>query len=148
MPIKDIIQLRPKCWKLLSFCFVLFCLLFSVPSGLCSLHLAHMNSSSISVSWDSAYGEFDFHRVTVANTSATNTLTIPKEERVAVVTGLVDGCSYDVSAVRVRGMTAGSAASLSVTTGRRCNITPLLSPALFCLIKFSLLLFFSLPHSP
>lgn len=104
---------------------------FSVPAGLCSLRLANMNSSSVSVSWDSAYGEFDFHRVTVSNTSATNTLTIPKEERVAVVTGLVDGCSYNVSAERVRGMTVGSAASLSVTTGRRYNNTPLLSPAPF-----------------
>lgn len=85
-----------------------------------------MNSSSVSVSWDSAFGEFDFHRVTVANTSVTNALTIPKEERVAVVTGLADGCSYNVSAERVRGVTAGSAASLTVTTGS----TPSLSPAL------------------
>lgn len=105
-----------------------------------------MNSSSVTVSWDSAYGEFDFHRVTVANTSATNTLTIPREKRVAVVTGLVDGCSYNVSAERVRGMTVGSAASLSVTTGRRYNNTPLLSPALFASsLKFLYLwLFFSL----
>ncbi|KAM9352376.1 phosphatidylinositol phosphatase PTPRQ [Symphorus nematophorus] len=86
------------------------------PAGLCALHLANMTSSSVSVSWDSAFGEFDFHRVTVANTSVTNTLTIPKHERVAVVTGLVDGCSYNVSAERVRGVTAGSAASLTVTT--------------------------------
>lgn len=78
-----------------------------------------MNSSSVSVSWDSAQGEFDFHRVTVANGSVTSTLTIPKEERVAVVTGLVDGCSYNVSAERVRGATAGSAASLNITTGRQ-----------------------------
>lgn len=77
-----------------------------------------MNSSSVSVSWDSAIGEFDFHRVTVANNSVTTTFTIPKEERVAVVTGLVDGCSYNVSAERVRGLKAGSAASLTVTTGR------------------------------
>ncbi|XP_068458999.1 phosphatidylinositol phosphatase PTPRQ isoform X2 [Clinocottus analis] len=86
------------------------------PAGVCALHLGHMNSSSVSVSWDSAFGEFDFHRVTVANTSDTNTHTVPKEEQVAVVTGLVDGCSYNVSAERVRGVTAGSAASLTVTT--------------------------------
>ncbi|XP_026221120.1 LOW QUALITY PROTEIN: phosphatidylinositol phosphatase PTPRQ [Anabas testudineus] len=86
------------------------------PAGLCSLHLNNLNSSSVSVNWDSAIGEFDFHRVTVANTSITNTLIIPKEERVAVVTGLVDGCSYNVSAERVRGETAGSAAVLTVTT--------------------------------
>ncbi|XP_031716794.1 phosphatidylinositol phosphatase PTPRQ [Anarrhichthys ocellatus] len=87
------------------------------PAGLCALHLGHMNSSSVSVSWDSAFGEFDFHRVTVANTSGTTTHTVPKEEQVAVVTGLVDGCSYNVSAERVRGVTAGSAAFLTVTTG-------------------------------
>ncbi|XP_069567271.1 phosphatidylinositol phosphatase PTPRQ [Brachyistius frenatus] len=86
------------------------------PAGLCALHLVNVNSSSVSVSWDSAPGQFDFHRVTVANTSVTNTLTIPKEERVAVVTGLLDGCSYNVSAERVRGVTAGNAAFLTVTT--------------------------------
>ncbi|KAM8751980.1 phosphatidylinositol phosphatase PTPRQ [Acanthopagrus schlegelii] len=86
------------------------------PAGLCALHLANKNSSSVSLSWDSASGEFDFHRVTVANTSVTNTLVVPKEERVAVVTGLVDGCTYNVSAARVRGVTAGTAASLTVTT--------------------------------
>lgn len=85
-----------------------------------------MNSSSVSVRWDSAHGEFDFHRVTVANASVTNTLTVPKEEQVAVVTGLVDGCSYNVSAERVRGVTAGSAASLSVTTGRAPVNTPVI----------------------
>lgn len=73
------------------------------------------------MSWDSAFGEFDFHRVTVANTSVTYTLNIPKEQQVAVVTGLVDGCSYNVSAERVRGVTAGSAAFLAVTTGKRYN---------------------------
>lgn len=77
-----------------------------------------VNSSFVTVSWDNAFGGFDFHRVTVANTSVTATLTIPKEDRVAMVTGLVDGCSYNVSAERVRGATAGSAAFLTVTIGR------------------------------
>ncbi|XP_077939126.1 LOW QUALITY PROTEIN: phosphatidylinositol phosphatase PTPRQ [Gasterosteus aculeatus] len=85
------------------------------PAGICALHLGHVNSSSVSVSWDSAFGEFEFHRVTVTNTSGTTTHTVPKEERVAVVTGLVDGCSYNVSAERVRGVSAGIAASLTVT---------------------------------
>ena len=89
------------------------------PAGLCALHLDDVNISSVSVSWDSAFGKFDFHRVTVANTSVTNTFTIPKEEQAVVVTGLADGCSYNVSAERVRGLTAGSAAFLTVTTGRR-----------------------------
>lgn len=90
----------------------------SGPAGICALHLGHVNSSSVSVSWDSAFGEFEFHRVTVTNTSGTTTHTVPKEERVAVVTGLVDGCSYNVSAERVRGVSAGIAASLTVTVGR------------------------------
>lgn len=67
--------------------------------------------------WDGAPGEFDFHRLTVAGASITQTLIIPKVEQVAVVTGLLDGCSYNVSAKRVRGETAGSAAFLTVTTG-------------------------------
>ncbi|XP_060933059.1 phosphatidylinositol phosphatase PTPRQ [Limanda limanda] len=86
------------------------------PAGLCSLSLGNVNSSSVSVSWDSAIGQFDFHRVTVAGTSDTRTLTLPKEQQVAVVTGLLDGCSYNVSAERVRGVTAGSPAHLTVTT--------------------------------
>uniref|UniRef100_A0A3Q1AUA6 Protein-tyrosine-phosphatase n=1 Tax=Amphiprion ocellaris TaxID=80972 RepID=A0A3Q1AUA6_AMPOC len=86
------------------------------PAGLCGLHLDNVNSSSVCVSWDRALGEFDFHRVNVTNTSVTNTITIPKEERVAVVTGLLDGCSYNVSAERVRGETTGVAAFLTVTT--------------------------------
>lgn len=92
---------------------------FPGPAGVCALRLNNMNSSSVTVSWDSAFGDFDFHRVTVTNNSVTNTHTIPKEEQAAVVTGLVDGCSYNVSAERVRGVTAGSAAFLAVTTGRR-----------------------------
>jgi len=90
----------------------------SDPAGLCALHLENRNSSSVTVSWDSAPGEFNFHRITVTNASVTNTLIIPKEERVAVVTGLLDGCSYNVSTERVRGLTAGKAAFLIVTTGR------------------------------
>ncbi|XP_029010469.1 phosphatidylinositol phosphatase PTPRQ isoform X2 [Betta splendens] len=86
------------------------------PAGLCSLHVDNVNASSVALSWDAALGEFDFHRVTVANASVTNTLVIPREARVAVVTGLADGCSYNVSAERVRGVTTGSAAFLTVTT--------------------------------
>ncbi|KAM3838280.1 uncharacterized protein ACN63O_023158, partial [Diretmus argenteus] len=86
------------------------------PAGLCALHLLSVNSSAAAVGWDNAFGEFEFHRVIVANASFTHTLTIPKEERVAVVTGLMDGCTYNVSAERVRGVVAGSAASLTVTT--------------------------------
>ncbi|XP_038124665.1 phosphatidylinositol phosphatase PTPRQ [Cyprinodon tularosa] len=87
---------------------------FSTPQ--CSLRLNKVDSSSFSVSLDGAPGEFDFHRVTVANLTVTKVLTIPKEVQVAVVTGLLDGCSYNVSAERVRGVTAESAAFLTVTT--------------------------------
>lgn len=106
--------------------------LSAVPAGLCPLRLADVTSSSFSVTWDAAYGEFDFHRVTVTNASVTTALVIPKEERVAVVTGLVGGCTYNVSVARVRGVTAGSAASLRVSTGnsyRRStrSLSPLLA---------------------
>ncbi|XP_068595364.1 phosphatidylinositol phosphatase PTPRQ [Brachionichthys hirsutus] len=86
------------------------------PAGLCTLHLSDLNTSSVSVSWDNAVGEFDFHRVTVTNNSVTNIFAVPKEEHVAVVTGLVDGCSYNISAERVRGVAPGSAAFLTVST--------------------------------
>lgn len=78
-----------------------------------------MNSSSVSVSWDRVFGEFDFHRIIVANTSVTSVIIIPKDEQAAVITGLVAGCSYNVSAERVRRLSAGSAAFLTVTTGRQ-----------------------------
>ncbi|XP_041854149.1 phosphatidylinositol phosphatase PTPRQ [Melanotaenia boesemani] len=86
------------------------------PAGICALRLENTNSSSVTVSWVNSPGEFDFHRVTVANASVTKTLTIPKEEQVAVVTGLLDGCSYNLTAERVRGVAAGNAAFLTVTT--------------------------------
>lgn len=101
--------------------------------------MEHINSSSVSISWDNALGDFDFHRITVANTSVTDTITVHKEERVAVVVGLLDGCTYNVSVERVRGAKAGSAASLTVTTGRyghkRSNL--LLLSALFSFTFFS-----------
>ncbi|KAM7414498.1 hypothetical protein PAMA_019354 [Pampus argenteus] len=96
------------------------------PAGLCALHLRDVNISSVSVSWDSAFGEFDFHRVTVANTSFKNTLTIPKEEQVAVVTGLVDGCSYNVRAERadVISVSPGTQYTVTVTAASSSNISP------------------------
>lgn len=88
-----------------------------MPVGMCPLRLADVTPSSFSVTWDGADGGFDFHRVTVANSSATSALVIPKEERVAVVTGLAEGCAYNVTVERVRGAAAGSGASLRVSTG-------------------------------
>ncbi|KAM4618263.1 phosphatidylinositol phosphatase PTPRQ [Polymixia lowei] len=86
------------------------------PAGICALRLLSVNSSSATVSWENAFGQFDFHRLTLANALALRTLTVPKEERVAVVTGLRDGCSYNVSVERARGAVTGSAAFLTVTT--------------------------------
>ncbi|XP_035762942.1 phosphatidylinositol phosphatase PTPRQ isoform X1 [Neolamprologus brichardi] len=86
------------------------------PAGIHHLYVDHLTSSSASVSWDSTHGEFDFHRVNVTNTLVTSTLTIPKEKQVAVVTGLLGGCSYNVTVERVKGVTAGRSAFLTVTT--------------------------------
>ncbi|KAF3688867.1 Phosphatidylinositol phosphatase PTPRQ [Channa argus] len=96
------------------------------PAGLCSLHLDYVNSSSVSVSWDRVFGEFDFHRVIVANASVTNTLIVPKEEEVAVVTGLVDGCSYNMSAERadVVSVSSGTQYTVTVTAASSSNISP------------------------
>ncbi|KAM6960599.1 phosphatidylinositol phosphatase PTPRQ [Aplochiton taeniatus] len=85
------------------------------PAGVHSLSLLHLNSSSAAVSWEPAAGPFDHHAVTVTGGSDARSLRVPKEEREATVTGLADGCGYNVSVARVRGGLAGSAASLRVT---------------------------------
>lgn len=66
---------------------------------------------------DAAIGQFDFHRVTVGNGSQTHTIEVSKERQVATVTGLRDGCMYNMSVERIRRGEAGTAASLTVTTG-------------------------------
>ncbi|XP_055078550.1 phosphatidylinositol phosphatase PTPRQ [Periophthalmus magnuspinnatus] len=86
------------------------------PAGVCGLHLDYINSSSVSIRWDNAAGDFDFHRVTVANASVTSTWSTLKEEPVAMVAGLQDGCTYNLSVERVRGAHVGRAASLTVST--------------------------------
>lgn len=54
--------------------------------------MLHVNATSVSVSWDMASGDFDFRRVTVSDICVPiGTLSVPKEERVAVVTGLAGG---------------------------------------------------------
>lgn len=80
--------------------------------------MAHINTTSITVSWDGASGEFDFHRLTLTGASTLRALEVAKEQRVAVFTGLLDGCTYNVSAERVKGLTAGRAAFLTAATGR------------------------------
>uniref|UniRef100_A0AAV2KQG5 Fibronectin type-III domain-containing protein n=1 Tax=Knipowitschia caucasica TaxID=637954 RepID=A0AAV2KQG5_KNICA len=64
--------------------------LFSTrPAGVCGLRLDRINASSVTIIWDNASGNFDFYRVTVVNASVTSTFRIPKEERVAMVAGLM-----------------------------------------------------------
>ncbi|XP_071272815.1 phosphatidylinositol phosphatase PTPRQ [Salvelinus alpinus] len=86
------------------------------PAGVCSLSLLYVNSSCAVVRWDAAIGQFDFHRVTVGNGSQTHTIEVSKERQVATVTGLRDGCMYNMSVERIRRGEAGTAASLTVTT--------------------------------
>eukprot|EP00066_Takifugu_rubripes_P016017 XP_011605283.1 PREDICTED: phosphatidylinositol phosphatase PTPRQ [Takifugu rubripes] len=105
------------------------------PSGLCPLRLADVTSSSFSVSWDSAYGEFDFHRVTVTNTSVTNTLVIPKKERVAVVTGLVEGCTYNVSVERADVVNVSPGTQYAVTVGAASASSSNISPGVSRMIN-------------
>ncbi|KAJ8003131.1 hypothetical protein DPEC_G00166190 [Dallia pectoralis] len=92
--------------------------LFSTrPARVCSLFLSYVNSSCAMVRWDAAIGQFDFHMVTVDNGSHTHTLKVSSEMQVATVTGLKDGCSYNISVKRIRQRVAGAAASLTITTG-------------------------------
>ncbi|XP_036811524.1 phosphatidylinositol phosphatase PTPRQ isoform X4 [Oncorhynchus mykiss] len=86
------------------------------PAGVCSLSLLYVNSSCAVVRWDAAIGQFDFHRVTVGNGSQAHTIEVSKERQVATVTGLRDGCMYNMSVERIRRGEAGTAASLTVTT--------------------------------
>ncbi|XP_031657888.1 phosphatidylinositol phosphatase PTPRQ isoform X1 [Oncorhynchus kisutch] len=86
------------------------------PAGVCSLSLLYVNSSCAVVRWDAAFGQFDFHRVTVGNGSQAHTIEVSKERQVATVTGLRDGCMYNMSVERIRRGEAGTAASLTVTT--------------------------------
>nr|XP_023996551.1 phosphatidylinositol phosphatase PTPRQ-like [Salvelinus alpinus] len=86
------------------------------PAGVCSLSLLYVNTSCAVVRWDAAIGQFDFHRVTVGNGSQTHTIEVSKERQVATVTGLRDGCMYNMSVERIRRGEAGTAASLTVTT--------------------------------
>nr|XP_029524895.1 phosphatidylinositol phosphatase PTPRQ-like [Oncorhynchus nerka] len=86
------------------------------PAGVCSLSLLYVNSSCAVVRWDAAIGQFDFHRVTVRNGSQAHTIEVSKERQVATVTGLRDGCMYNMSVERIRRGEAGTAASLTVTT--------------------------------
>ncbi|KAJ8245394.1 hypothetical protein GJAV_G00270280 [Gymnothorax javanicus] len=86
------------------------------PPRLCRLSLTKVNTSSVGLAWDAAAGLFDHYRLTVANASATQEVFLPPEALSYTVSGLQDGCSYNLTMERVRGTVTGRAALLTVTT--------------------------------
>ncbi|KAJ8332433.1 hypothetical protein SKAU_G00426060 [Synaphobranchus kaupii] len=86
------------------------------PARLCCLSLMHLNSSSVGLVWEPAPGMFDHYRLTVVNASALQEVTLPRESLSYTVSGLQDGCTYNLTMDRVRGMVKGTAAFLTVTT--------------------------------
>ncbi|KAJ8402413.1 hypothetical protein AAFF_G00369020 [Aldrovandia affinis] len=98
------------------------------PARVCSLSLTHVNSSSAGVVWEPAAGPFDHYRLTVANASVERELNVSRENLAYAVSGLQDGCTYNVTVDRVRSGVRGVAASLTVTTGCVDGYHVVLSP--------------------
>ncbi|XP_037395653.1 phosphatidylinositol phosphatase PTPRQ isoform X2 [Pygocentrus nattereri] len=86
------------------------------PAGLCSLTLSHINSSSATLVWDTAAGQFDFHKVMVSNTSHNWTFNVSTHTQEYMLSGLRDGCSYNATVERVRNTLRGTAATLTIHT--------------------------------
>ncbi|XP_046721007.1 phosphatidylinositol phosphatase PTPRQ-like isoform X2 [Silurus meridionalis] len=86
------------------------------PAGVCSLTLSQSNSSSFTVTWDVAFGHFDFHRVKVSDRVRRWAYDVNAEAREYTASSLRDGCSYNATVERVRNMQTGKAASLTVHT--------------------------------
>ncbi|KAF5893565.1 phosphatidylinositol phosphatase PTPRQ isoform X3, partial [Clarias magur] len=86
------------------------------PPGVCSISLSHFNSSSITLAWDVAVGHFDFHRVTVSDNSHRWMYNVSTDTQERTVSGLRDGCSYNVTVERVRKLQSGKQATLTVHT--------------------------------
>ncbi|KAL7870971.1 hypothetical protein SRHO_G00084680 [Serrasalmus rhombeus] len=86
------------------------------PAGLCSLTLSHINSSSATLVWDTAAGQFDFHKVMVSNTSHNWTFNVSTHTQEYMLSGLRDGCSYNATVERVRNTIRGTAATLTIHT--------------------------------
>ncbi|XP_049339571.1 phosphatidylinositol phosphatase PTPRQ isoform X4 [Astyanax mexicanus] len=86
------------------------------PAGVCSLSLSHTNSSSATLLWDSAAGQFDFHQVTVRNSSHHWVLNVSNYTQEYTLSGLRDGCSYNATVERVRRTLSGATASLTINT--------------------------------
>ncbi|XP_076848697.1 phosphatidylinositol phosphatase PTPRQ isoform X2 [Brachyhypopomus gauderio] len=86
------------------------------PAGVCSLSLAHANSSSAMLVWSAATGPFDFHRVTVANNSCSWALRVSAAMRESTLDGLRPGCTYNATVERVRKDLSGTPTMLSFQT--------------------------------
>ncbi|XP_036441297.1 phosphatidylinositol phosphatase PTPRQ [Colossoma macropomum] len=86
------------------------------PAGLCSLTLSHINSSSATLVWDTAAGQFDFHKVTVSNISHHWTFNVSTHTQEYTLSSLRDGCSYNATVERVRNALRGAAATLTIHT--------------------------------
>ncbi|XP_053355831.1 phosphatidylinositol phosphatase PTPRQ [Clarias gariepinus] len=89
---------------------------FTSPAGVCAISLLHVNSSSVTLAWDIGVGHFDFHRVTVSNDSHRWMYSTSTDTQEQTVSGLQDGCSYNVTVERVRKTQSGEAATLTVHT--------------------------------
>ncbi|XP_066541701.1 LOW QUALITY PROTEIN: phosphatidylinositol phosphatase PTPRQ [Hoplias malabaricus] len=86
------------------------------PARLCSLTVSHINSSSATLLWDTSAGHFDFHEVTVSNSSHHWTFRVSTHSKEYTLSGLRDGCSYNATVKRVRNTLKGAAASLTIHT--------------------------------
>ncbi|KAL4659549.1 phosphatidylinositol phosphatase PTPRQ-like isoform X3 [Arapaima gigas] len=86
------------------------------PARVCSLSFTHINMSSATVSWETGRGQFDHYRLTVHNATATQEYTVSRESLNHTVSGLLDGCLYNITVGRVKNGVAGDAASLTIRT--------------------------------
>ncbi|KAI4902613.1 hypothetical protein NFI96_032935 [Prochilodus magdalenae] len=86
------------------------------PAGLCSLTVEHINSSSATLVWDPAAGQFDFHKVTVSNRSHHWTFNVSAHAQEYTLNDLRDGCSYNATVERVRNTLRGAAVTLTIHT--------------------------------
>ncbi|XP_023666780.2 phosphatidylinositol phosphatase PTPRQ-like isoform X2 [Paramormyrops kingsleyae] len=86
------------------------------PAPVCSLSLTRVDTSSASIAWESAAGQFDHYELSVSNASSSRTVHISKEVLAYTVSGLLDGCSYSVTMDRVGNGVRGTPASLKVLT--------------------------------
>ncbi|KAL6478813.1 hypothetical protein MHYP_G00122460 [Metynnis hypsauchen] len=85
------------------------------PAGLCSLILSHINSSSATLVWDTAAGQFDFHKVMVSNTSHNWTFNVSTHTQEYMLSGLRDGCSYNATVERANVSSVSPGTSYTVT---------------------------------